>query len=44
MIHLINEDTLFEDLTGSHFMRALLEYLEKDTVIKYSDDYIIQKV
>lgn len=40
MIHLIKEDILFEGLTGSHFMRALLEYLEKDTVIKYSDDYI----
>lgn len=40
MIHLINEDLLFEGLTGSHFMRALLEYLEKDTVIKYSDEYI----
>lgn len=40
MIRLINEDVLFEGLTASHFMRALLEYLEKDTVIKYSDDYI----
>lgn len=40
MIHILNEDILFEKLTGSHFMGALLEYLEKDTVIKYSDDYI----
>lgn len=40
MIRLINEDLLFENLSGQHFVNALLEFLKKDTVIKYADDYI----
>lgn len=40
MIQLINEDLLFEKLSGKQFVNALLEFLNKDTVIKYSDDYI----
>ena len=40
MITLINEDILFERLSGKQFSLALLEFLNKDDSIKYSDDYI----
>jgi len=40
MITLMNEDVLFEKLTGKQFFQSLLEYLTKDTMIKYADDYI----
>lgn len=40
MIHIINEDILFENLTSAHFIQALLEFLTRNTEIKYADDYI----
>jgi len=40
MIHIINEDMLFEKLSGKDFVMSLCEFLEKNTEIKYSDDYI----
>ena len=40
MIRLIREDVLFEKVPARVFYSMLKEFLEKDTVIKYADDYI----
>ena len=40
MIRLIREDMLFEKVSARVFYSMLKEFLEKDTVIKYADDYI----
>ncbi len=40
MIQILNESSLFEGLSSNLFYKTLLEYLTRDTVIKYADDYI----
>ena len=40
MIQLIVEDILFNKLTSRQFFQSLLEFLNKNDKIKYSDDYI----
>lgn len=40
MIRLLREDYLFERISSKVFYQTLLEYLTRDTVIKYADDYI----
>lgn len=37
---LIYEDKLFENIKGSVFFQILKEFLDRDTTIKYADDYI----
>ena len=37
---IITENKLFERLSGKDFVNVLLEYLTKNDVIKYADDYI----